>query len=218
MKIWSNQFHDGDYLSSHYAAGAIGVDGFAPNINPPLTWDNVPEGTQSFVLVCHDPDAPAVRDHVNKADREIPDNTPRKTFFHWLLIDLPAHIRKIEEGEYSNGFVVKGKHMPIAAHASRQGINDYTAWSSNDPEMAGQYFGYDGPYPPFNDCIPHRYIFTVYALGVDKVALPEGFTGNDLTAVLDEMQKQGMILAKASITGLYTMNPRLARLTQKGNA
>ena len=30
--------------------------------------------------------------------------------------------------------------------------------------MAGQYFGYDGPFPPFNDSLVHHYVFTLYAL------------------------------------------------------
>ena len=36
--------------------------------------------------------------------------------------------------------------------------------------MSGDYFGYDGPCPPWNDSIVHHYVFTVYALDVDAVA------------------------------------------------
>ena len=49
---------------------------------------------------------------------------------------------------------------------ARQGINDYTGWFAGDKDMAGNYFGYDGPCPPWNDEIPHRYVFTLYALDV----------------------------------------------------
>ena len=39
-------------------------------------------------------------------------------------------------------------------------------WFASDKDMAGDYHGYDGPCPPWNDEIPHRYVFTVYALDV----------------------------------------------------
>ncbi|GIS40711.1 MAG: hypothetical protein Ct9H90mP13_05570 [Pseudomonadota bacterium] len=32
---------------------------------------------------------------------------------------------------------------------SRQGINDYTKFMAGDPEMQGNYFGYEGPCPPW---------------------------------------------------------------------
>ena len=37
------------------------------------------------------------------------------------------------------------------ARGARQGINDYTGWFAGDADMAGNYFGYDGPCPPWND-------------------------------------------------------------------
>ena len=36
--------------------------------------------------------------------------------------------------------------------------------------MAGHYFGYDGPFPPFNDSLVHHYVFTLYALSVERAA------------------------------------------------
>ena len=38
------------------------------------------------------------------------------------------------------------------------------AGSPATPSMAGDYFGYDGPFPPFNDSLIHHYVFTLYAL------------------------------------------------------
>ena len=37
------------------------------------------------------------------------------------------------------------------------GANDYTSWLSGDPEMAGTYGSYDGPYPPWNDALVHQH-------------------------------------------------------------
>ena len=45
---------------------------------------------------------------------------------------------------------------------------DYTGWFADDPQMSGQYFGYDGPFPPFNDSLVHHYVFTLYALNVAR--------------------------------------------------
>ena len=67
-------------------------------------------------------------------------------------------------GEFSNGITPRGKPGPDAPRGTRQGINDYTKWFASDKDMAGNYFGYDGPCPPWNDTIPHHYVFTLYAL------------------------------------------------------
>src|SRR5207245_1723193 len=87
----------------------------------------------------------------------------------------------------------------------RHGINDYTSWFAGDADMVGDYYGYDGPCPPWNDSIMHRYIFTLYALDIARVPVDGKFTGQQ---VRDAMR--GHILAEANIVGLYTLNPLLA--------
>jgi hypothetical protein len=49
------------------------------DVSPPLAWDEPPAATQSFALVCDDPDA------------------PRGTWVHWVLYDLPAATRQLPE-------------------------------------------------------------------------------------------------------------------------
>jgi len=71
--------------------------------------------------------------------------------------------------------------------------------------MAGNYFGYDGPCPPWNDTIVHRYVFTLYALKVPHLNVKGDFSGAEVRAAL-----AGNILAQASITGLYSLNPAIA--------
>ena len=73
---------------------------------------------------------------------------------------------------------------------------------AGDADMGGDYYGYDGPCPPWNDEILHRYVFTVYALDVAKLAVQGGFTGAEVHAAMT-----GHILAQASLTGIYTLNP-----------
>jgi Raf kinase inhibitor-like YbhB/YbcL family protein len=70
--------------------------------------------------------------------------------------------------------------------------------------MEGNYHGYDGPAPPWNDSIVHHYVFTVYALDVESVSVAERYTGHDLRQAIADH-----VLAEASIEGTYTQNPRL---------
>ena len=119
-----------------------------------------------------------------------------------LRDDLGLTGTKIACGEFSNGVTPRGKAGPQAAHGARQGINDYTGWFAGDGAMAGDYYGYDGPCPPWNDEIPHRYVFTLFALDVPQLAVPDRFTGEDARRAMD-----GHVLARASVTGRYTLNP-----------
>jgi Raf kinase inhibitor-like YbhB/YbcL family protein len=82
-------------------------------------------------------------------------------------------------------------------------VNDYTGWFAGDPNMAGTYFGYDGPWPPFNDERLHRYVFTVYALDLEKLDLPEKFQIADF-----KRASQGHVLAEAKLTGFYAIYPK----------
>lgn len=209
MKVVSHSFADGTRIPDAYAFGVIDAQTrvrLSSNRNPHLAWSDVPAGTQSFVVICHDRDVPSRGDDVNQPDREVPADLPRVDFFHWTLIDLPASVLEIAEGSHSEGVTARGKPGPQAPDGSswRHGLNDYTAWFAGDPDMGGQYFGYDGPCPPWNDSLVHHYVFTVFALDVPSLALTGQVTG---PAVREAMQ--GHILGQASITGTYTLNPRL---------
>ena len=85
--------------------------------------------------------------------------------------------------------------------AWRQGLNDYMAFMAGS-KMAGDYFGYDGPCPPWNDERLHHYWFTVYAVDIESLDLPDRFDGRDVMAALD-----GHVLAEASLTGTYSLHP-----------
>ncbi|MGH8912551.1 MAG: YbhB/YbcL family Raf kinase inhibitor-like protein [Acidimicrobiia bacterium] len=176
---------------------------FAANRNPALHWAGVPEGTHSFALLVIDRDAPSVRDDANKEDREVPSDLPRVDFTHWTLIDLPPETRSITEAAFCEGVTPRGK--PGLSGGPREGVNDYTGWFAGDPDMEGTYKGYDGPCPPWNDSIPHRYDFTVYALDVDRLDVEGDFTGADVLAAME-----GHILDSASLQVTYALNPRLA--------
>lgn len=207
MELTTTSFEVGGRIDSRYALAKADPESrvtFAGNLNPQLSWTGVPEGTRSFALICHDPDAPSVGDDVNQPDREVPADLARVDFFHWVAVDLPPDFSSIGEGEFSDGVVTGGRQAANGPHGSRQGLNDYTGWFAGDPDMAGNYYGYDGPAPPWNDSVVHRYVFTLFALDVESVDVEGDFNGEDVRTAI-----QGHVLDEASVEGTYTQNPRL---------
>jgi Raf kinase inhibitor-like YbhB/YbcL family protein len=205
MKFSSDSFVDGGAIPPQYAFCAPDPAArvkMSQNRNPHLAWSELPKGTTSVVVICHDPDVPSKADDVNQEGRTIPASLPRVNFVHWVLVDMPASGSPIRDGEFSSGVTAKGKSGPLAARGCRQGLNDYTAWFANDPSMAGDYFGYDGPCPPWNDSIPHHYVFTLFALDVEKAPVGRKFSA---AAVMRAMK--GHVLGTAQLTGLYSLNP-----------
>jgi Raf kinase inhibitor-like YbhB/YbcL family protein len=209
MKLWSESWVNGERIPVRYAAGrpdaAAGVT-FSDNLNPHLAWSDVPAGTKSFALICHDFDVPSRGDDVNKTDREVPADLPRVDFFHWVMVDLPASLSELKEGQFSRGLTPHGKSGPAVAGlpGARHGLNDYTGWFAGNAEMAGDYFGYDGPFPPFNDSLIHHYVFTVYALKAERAPVEGKFTGAQVREAI-----YPHVLAEATHSGTYTLNKRL---------
>lgn len=211
MKLSSDSFRNGGAIPAENAFAALGKDGqvsLSANRNPHLAWRDVPAGTESLVLLCIDGDAPQDASDVNRADRVLPANLPRGDFFHWSLIDIPVGVQAIAEGVLSDGVTARGKPGPAAmldGLALRQGVNDYSGWFAADPAMAGDYYGYDGPCPPFNDERVHHYMFRIYALDTPRLELEGRFTCAD---VLDAIH--GHIIDEAQLIGTYTLNPAQA--------
>lgn len=83
MKITSAAFDNNRFIPSKYTC-----DG--KNINPPLAFSEIPEGTRSFVLIVDDPDAPA------------------GTWVHWVLYNIPPDVSTIKEDNVSDG--LQGKN------------------------------------------------------------------------------------------------------------
>nr|WP_314606307.1 YbhB/YbcL family Raf kinase inhibitor-like protein [uncultured Janthinobacterium sp.] len=210
MKLWSETFRDGGLMPAGYAFAEIDPASrvrLAGNRNPHLAWDDVPNGTESLALFCIDPDAPQDASLANRDDQALPLTALRGDFYHWSLLDVPPAMRVIAAGEFSSGITPRGK---AAAPGLRQGINDYTGWFAGDAAMAGDYYGYDGPCPPWNDERIHHYIFRLYALDVPQLALPGRFTGQQAHAAL-----YGHILDEAQLVVAYSLNPELALTLKK---
>jgi Raf kinase inhibitor-like YbhB/YbcL family protein len=206
MKLWSDTFKDGEAIPG---ANAFAVKDPATHVrlssnrNPHLAWSEVPAGTESLVLVCIDGDVPTIGDDVNQEGKTLPASMPRADFFHWSLIDIPLKRTSIAEGEFSSAVTPRGKTGPSvegSREALRHGVNDYTGWFAGDEDMAGDYYGYDGPCPPWNDERVHHYIFRLYALDIARLPLGGRFTGPDVCKAI-----HGHILDEAQIIGTYTL-------------
>ena len=205
MKLTSDSFPNGGTIPPRFALGVPDPDThvrFGENRNPHLSWSDPPEGTRSFALICHDPDVPSVGDDVNQEGKTVPVDLPRTNFFHWVLVDIPAHLREIPEGAASDGVTPHGKAVG-PGHFGRAGRNDYTGWFSGNPDMEGEFGGYDGPGPPWNDERLHHYHFTLYALDTDRLDLPDSFGGADALRAME-----GHIVAQSEWIGSYAIYDR----------
>ncbi|MDQ2701621.1 MAG: YbhB/YbcL family Raf kinase inhibitor-like protein [Pseudomonadota bacterium] len=198
MKLSSNSFNNRDPIPAEFALGT--PDGFGGNRNPHLAWDDAPAGTRSFALLCIDTDAPTDASMAGRDDVRIPVDQPRTDFIHWVMVDIPADVDEIAAGSCSDGFDKGGKRDPGGPAGSRQGRNDYTGWFAGDAALAGDYYGYDGPYPPPNDLRIHRYFFRLFALDLERLDLPAGFTAGDAFRAM-----QGHVLAETAIHGTYSL-------------
>ncbi|MDD9892513.1 MAG: YbhB/YbcL family Raf kinase inhibitor-like protein [Gammaproteobacteria bacterium] len=203
MQLTSNSFTNGDAIPSDFAFGKhhpINNVELCPNKNPQLSWTDAPEGTKSFVLLCVDTEVPTVGDDVNQAGKTVPHTLPRCDFYHWVMVDIPVGVNSIAEGYCSDGITAGGKQSPTGP--GRQGINDYTGWFAGDADMAGDYYGYDGPCPPWNDERVHQYRFQLFATDLECCEVDGAFTGGTVLAAIE-----GHVLAQAELVGSYHIYP-----------
>lgn len=205
MWIGSDDFGDGEAIPGRNAFCVYDADShvaFSANMSPHLAWGDAPEGTQSFALLMIDKDVPTVGDDVNQEGRLVSSDLPRTDFTHWSMADIDKSTSEFRAGQFCDGVTPRGK--PGLRTGPVEGLNDYTGWFAGDAEMEGRYRGYDGPCPPWNDTVVHRYVFTLFALDAASLELSPDFSADDLRRAAS-----GHVLADATITGTYTLNPEL---------
>jgi len=212
LKVKVDSIKSGGMVPTRYAfcqATAQGHAGPGKDESPPVSWSKGPKGTKSYAVILNDTDSPkSDRDKMNKEGMTVPKTAERQTFYHWVLVDIPANVRSLKLGADSKARVVHGKSEPAAV--GKHGLNMFTmAFASNDA-LKGNYYGYDGPCPPWNDENLHHYHFIVYALSVESLGLPEGF---DAAAAVEAMK--GKILAEGKFETIYTTNPALGAEVSK---
>ena len=113
MKLSSSAFDHNSTIPVRCAFGKFDPKThftLSDNVNPDLTWSEVPAGTKSLVLICEDDKVPSVGDDVNQEGKTIPASLPRVEFCHWAVVDLDPAAGGINEGEFSKGVTPKGKN------------------------------------------------------------------------------------------------------------
>lgn len=174
----------------------------APNRNPALAWEEVPPGTRSLVLINDDLDVPADLSGYGREDVVYDQSTPRRSLCHWVLVDLDPAGPPIALGEFSDGVTRGGKPGPGGPRGTRQGVNEFSNHPWEEPEMRGLYYGYDGPRPPWNDTVPHRYLFALYAIDLERLPVEGSFDKGDAVRAMN-----GHVLGRAALTGLSQGHP-----------
>lgn len=91
MKVASSAFSEGKPIPKQFSC-----DG--EDISPELSWEAVPAGTESFVLIADDPDAPG------------------GTFVHWVIYDIPGKARTLQQNY---------PKQEVDSDGSKQGVNDF---------------------------------------------------------------------------------------------
>jgi len=166
------------------------------DISPALRWSAGPAGTRSYVLIMSDLDVPADLSLINRPNVTLTRDVPRMSLIHWLLIDIPPTVTHFDKGQDGGGFVAKGKPTGPTAYG-RRGLNAYTHFYPPDSPLAGPRGGYDGPCPPRNDVVAHRYVTEIFALDVPSLDL----TG-DFDAAAARKRMEGHVLDHGSVVAL----------------
>lgn len=106
-----------------------------------------------------------------------PDAPTGSGWWHWVVYDIPAGTTSLAKGA--------GSGKAALPEGAKQGRTDFGAQ------------GFGGACPPAGDR-PHRYVFTVYALGVDRLEVPP-----DATAAFIGFMTRANALASGSLTATY---------------
>ncbi len=96
----------GDLMALELKSSAFGNNEFIPkkyscqgeDVSPELSWEGIPAGTQSFALICDDPDA------------------PMGTWVHWVIFNIAAGKSSLPEAVATEEVVEEG---------ARQGKSDF---------------------------------------------------------------------------------------------
>ncbi|MDH6122472.1 Raf kinase inhibitor-like YbhB/YbcL family protein [Kitasatospora sp. GAS204A] len=143
------------------------------NISPQLSWSGFPPETESFAVTCFDPDAPS-----------------GSGWWHWVVFDIPASVTSLPTGAGNGDFV----GLPTGA-----GNGDFVGLPAGAVQARNDYGTNDfgGAAPPAGHG-PHRYVFSVTAVGSAKLGLDEDASAAAIGATLGFKA-----VGRATITATY---------------
>jgi Raf kinase inhibitor-like YbhB/YbcL family protein len=121
-----------------------------------------------------------------------PDAPSGSGFWHWAVYDIPPDTNGLARGAGNNMTM-----LPLGAFG---GNTDFL-----DTGVTGGNGNYGGPCPPQGDP-PHRYIFTLYAVAVDKLEVAGGVPKTGTAGLYGFVLNKGIgsaLLGKASFTATY---------------
>jgi Raf kinase inhibitor-like YbhB/YbcL family protein len=151
------------------------------NVSPELSWSGVPAGTKSLALTMYDPDALAYWWYRAKSLALAvydPDASTRSGWLHWVIVNISANVTS----------------LPKDAGNVRAGLAPAGSIQSRTSFGPG---GWGGPCPPQGDK-PHHYVFTLYALDLDKLSVNENTSPTSVGFSLHYHA-----LGKATLSGTY---------------
>ncbi len=99
LALKSSAFKQGEHIPPKYTCSSL-------DYSPPLEWSDIPLNTESFALICEDPDAPF------------------GIWVHWVIFNIPKDTTHLDE------------NIPKVSHLSKgiiQGINDFGKFGYGGP-------------------------------------------------------------------------------------
>ena len=121
-----------------------------------------------------------------------PDAPTGSGFWHWAVYDIPPTVTGLPRGAGNNATM-----LPVGPFG---GTTDFL-----DTGVTGGNGNYGGPCPPQGDP-PHRYIFTLFALAVDKLEVAGGVPKTGTAGLYGFVLNKGLgsnLLGKATFTATY---------------
>ncbi len=97
FSLTSSDIEDGKPLAKVHYSGLFGVPG-GEDRSPQLSWSGAPAGTQGYVVMAYDPDAPTLAG-----------------FWHWAVADIPGSVGELASGAGD----LSGSNLPAGAFQLR---------------------------------------------------------------------------------------------------
>ena len=157
---------------------------YGENLNPPLDWSGVPQGTKSLALIVEEPE-----ERLSSASKQSYSIVPTIGSVHWVLFNIPAGVTSLPGAIPTS--------TDVLPDGTVQGMNDFGGmWYSGPCPSPSTVRYWTGETKQAAD-LPREYYFHVYALDA-ILDLAPGATKAELAAAME-----GHMLAYGETMGKY---------------